>query len=86
MEKKNCHRVPENKSAEVIFQFRDPWKVDELGGREAHLQEPVKPVCFQGYGFSLLIFCILFISSATLLKTLVFALNQNQDLETVGVF
>lgn len=82
MEKKNCHRVPENKPAEVIFQFRDLRKVAELGSREAHLQEPIKPECFQGYDFNLLIFCMLFISSATILKTLVFILKQNQALET----
>lgn len=63
---------PRKKSAEVLFQFREPWKVAELRSREAHLQEPVKPECLQDYDFNLLIFCILFISSATLFQTLVF--------------
>lgn len=48
------------KSAEVLFQFREPRKVAELGSKEVHLQEPVKPECFQDYDFNLLIFCRLF--------------------------
>lgn len=54
------------KSAEVLFQFRDPKKVAELESREDHLQESIKPKRFQDYDFNCLtlLICILLISSA----------------------
>lgn len=58
----------------MLFQFRESRKVAELESSEDHFQEPIKPKCFQDYGFNylILLICILLISSAALFQTIVY--------------